>query len=384
LKFPYQTKIVVVALIAAAALVFLLAVRDLLTPMIWAMIVAYVFNPLVTTFCKRTKLHRFWGVALLYAVVAALIVSAFLFLVPHVQRELEQLERDFPQLVGSLFSYLIGRDTLQILGFQITSEAVVRSVDEALQTVGTFITSHALPVFFGALRYVAKILLFLFATFYFLLDADRMGALAKKLLPLPIKGELVQLAADVDDVLGRWVRGQLLLVVIMSSATAVALTLLQVRYAIVLAILTGILELFPIVGPIVAGAIASIVALFQPNPFGWSNLTYVVTIALLYFVLRHAEDYFVIPNVIGRVVELHPLGIIFAVFAGGQIAGMLGMFIAAPTFAVLRIVLVYLYGKLVDLPAEPEALDVKMPARGLAVEAELVDEPNGASAPGRP
>lgn len=354
IAFSYRAKIVTVCLIIAVGLVFLYTVRHLLPPFIWAMIVAYVFNPLVTEFSRRTRLHRFWGVALLYAIMGGTLFLAAVYILPPLRRESEQLSRDFPQLVRSLYLYLVGHDNIELLGFRLDSESVARDITDALQKLSASAANYALPVFFGVLEMVTKVLMFLFSLFYFLLEADRIGEFLRRLLPLPVKDEVLALADEIDDVLGRWVRGQLVLVLIMSTATWVALTLLGVRYALVLAILTGILEIFPIVGPVTAGTIACLVALFQPNPFGWSNIAYVAAIAAVYFVLRHAEDYFVIPYVIGRIVEFHPLAVLFAVFAGGTIAGVLGMFIAAPVLAVAKIVLRYLYAKVLEQPVLQE------------------------------
>lgn len=348
--FSYRAKVVTVCVIVALALVFLYSVREILSPFIWAAIVAYVFNPLVTAFSRRMRVPRFWGVALVYAVMAAVVAWAAIFVVPLWKRESEQFSQDLPRLIESLYLYLVGQEMVEILGFRIEGQSVAREIAGSLQTFSYSASGYVLPVFFGVLGFLTKALLFIFGLFYFLLEADRIGDFLKRLLPPSIEGEILGVCADIDDVLGRWVRGQLLLVLIMGSVTWVALTLLGVRYAIVLAIITGVLEIFPVVGPVAAGTIACVVALFQPNPFGWSNITYVAVIAAVYFVLRHAEDYFVIPNIIGRIVQFHPLAVLFAVFAGGSIAGILGMFIAAPLLAMIKIVLRYLYGKLVEAP----------------------------------
>jgi predicted PurR-regulated permease PerM len=134
----------------------------------------------------------------------------------------------------------------------------------------------------------------------------------------------------------------------MSTVTAIGLSILEVPYSIVLGIVTGVLELIPIVGPITAGAIACIVALGHPNPFGWQQLTYVAVVAVMYTVLRHSEDYFVIPLVIGRIVRLHPAVVIFSLLAGGALFGLLGVILAVPAAATARLLLVYVAAKLRD------------------------------------
>jgi predicted PurR-regulated permease PerM len=148
--------------------------------------------------------------------------------------------------------------------------------------------------------------------------------------------------------LGRYIRGQLILVVLMSTVTTIGLTILGVPYSVLLGVLTGILETIPFVGPITAGAIACLVALGHPNPFGWSQVAYVAVVAVMYTVLRHAEDYLVIPAIIGRAVRLHPAIVIFSLLSGGALFGLLGIVLAVPVAATMRLVLIYVGAKLRD------------------------------------
>jgi predicted PurR-regulated permease PerM len=155
------------------------------------------------------------------------------------------------------------------------------------------------------------------------------------------------------------------LIGVMSTATFVGLSILQVPFALLLALMTGVLEVIPIVGPITAGAIACLVALGHPAPWGLSQILYVVIVAAMYTVLRHSEDYFVIPLVIGRIVKLHPAVVIFSLLTGGALYGLLGVLIAVPVAATLRLVLIYVGAKLRD--EDPfrqleQELDVPHPA----------------------
>jgi hypothetical protein len=151
---------------------------------------------------------------------------------------------------------------------------------------------------------------------------------------------------DINSTLGAYIRGQALLVVIMSVASYVGLTVFGVSYALAVAIATGFLELIPIVGPWTAGAIAVSVALFQDTtPFGWSHATLAIVVGLLYFTLRQLEDAFVIPLVIGRIIHLHPLLVIFVIVVGTALGGILGLVLAVPIAAVIKIITTYFYGK---------------------------------------
>lgn len=361
-------------------MLFLFAVRGILGPFVWAAIVAYVFNPLVTWISRRTRLHRFWAVALLYAVAAAVVFWMVTYVAPSIRREAQQFQQDIPSLIGGLMEYLLGNDSVDVFGYSLDSQTLIVELTNSAQSIFGYLSGHAIPVVVSAFTFLGKLLMFLFVTFYLLLDGHRLGAFVRRAIPAAARDEITDLGVCIDHMLGRWVRGELLLVVIMTSATWVALSLLGVRYAIILALITGVLELFPLVGPVVAGAIACVVALFQPNPFGWSNLSYVLAIAAVYTALRYAEDYLVIPAIIGRIVEFHPLVVFFALFAGGSIAGMLGMFIAVPSLAILKVIFIYLYNKLVEEPEaalaaacedEPARSRVAVAGRPLGMEAQV-------------
>jgi predicted PurR-regulated permease PerM len=104
-----------------------------------------------------------------------------------------------------------------------------------------------------------------------------------------------------------------------------------------------------------AGALAVSVAYFSStNPFGWDQLAYAGSVALMYFILRQTEDYVVMPHVLGRAVRLHPLVVLFALTAGGTMAGLFGLLVAVPLAASLKAIAAYLYAKLLDRPVEFE------------------------------
>jgi hypothetical protein len=125
------------------------------------------------------------------------------------------------------------------------------------------------------------------------------------------------------------------------------LRILDIDYALSVAIATGFLELIPLIGPWTAGAIAVTIALFQPTtPFDWSNTTLAIVIGFIYFALRQLEDAFVIPLVIGRFVHLNPFVVLFVLVIGTSVLGPLGLILSVPVAAVLKIVASFFHAKL--------------------------------------
>jgi predicted PurR-regulated permease PerM len=215
--------------------------------------------------------------------------------------------------------------------------------------------NSALNSFFGgafsaviiSIERLAQFLLFMIVTFYLLLDAPHIGSYFKRLIPVSQRDEVVDVAQRVNRVLSQYMRAQLILIVIMSTASFVVLSIMGVRFAIVLAPIVGILEIFPIIGPFAAITLVTIVAMFSPPHYGLSHTSSALVVALVFFALRQIEDYAVIPNIVGHAVRLHPALILFAVAAGTTFGGALGLFLAVPVTGALKVLGSYLYQKLV-------------------------------------
>jgi predicted PurR-regulated permease PerM len=188
-------------------------------------------------------------------------------------------------------------------------------------------------------------LLVVFVSFYLIVDGGKLGAYLLKFLPADSRPVAGLMAGRIHTVLGAYLRGQLYLVIIMSTVTWLALHFLfNLHYALPIALASGLLEVMPLIGPIIAASLAAAVALAQQG--GGPGLA--VGVLILYFILRQAEDQLVIPFIVGRAVELHPIVTIFAVLAGGAVAGILGILLAVPVAAAIKVILDYLY------PATPE------------------------------
>lgn len=341
-RWSTLTKRVVIAACALLAALVIVRAHEVITPFVWAGIFAYVFAPLVGLAERRTRAPRGLVVAGLFVILGLFLYVLSRLLVPVVVAQVAELEGGFPALVQRAEEQLVG--ALQGTGY----ESVASSVFEQVGNVGPLVASYVIPVAIGLFTSLLKALLFAIALFYFLRDGPRFAAALRQFLPSSQREELLQLVGRINVILGQYVRGQVILVLIMWTATTIGLSLLQVPFSVLLGVVTGVLETIPIAGPITAGAIAVLVALGHPAPFGWTQLGYAAVVAIMYTVLRHVEDYFVIPQVIGRIVELHPVLVIFALLTGGAIAGLLGILLAVPVAASLRIAILYAAAKLRD------------------------------------
>jgi predicted PurR-regulated permease PerM len=308
----------------------------------------------------RLHARRIAVVAVLYVVLLALIGGGIWLLEVRLAQEARALRLAGPDLVEAAFVRLLGSQRIDMLGQTVDPRLLAQWTREQLnEFLGR--PTDAVQLFQHAIEWVAKLLLTLIALFYFLLDGRRFGQYVQRFILADRRPHVAAVAGAIHLVLGRFLRGQLFLIVLMSMLNYIVLEFIfRLPYALPIAIVSGILEVIPLLGPILAGAIASAVALVH----GGTGVMIGVIIA--YIVLRQIEDQFVMPIVVGRAVHLHPLVPIFAVLTGGTIAGILGAVLAVPAAAAVRVTLDYLFPAEApaDLPPVSVPAPTGVPVRG--------------------
>src|SRR5947207_4955122 len=360
-RWSSAMKRIVVGVLSVGGIFVVYRAGDIVRPFLWAAILGYILLPVVRAFEKRLTNHRGWAAAIVFVVVLLVIAGGVRFLAPLAVEQAQTFQRSLPTLIANAQNTLA--ETLDQIGAEDLVPIVFGPISTAPLEVSRNVANLAVPFIVGFSHFLLEFLVFLIATFFFLRDWPRLINWFKRLVPPASRHELLPLGEQVSILLSRYVRGQLLLVAIMSAATTIGLTVFGVPFSLLLGLVTGVLEVIPIIGPITAGAIACLVALGNPNPFGWSQLAYVGAIAVMYTVLRHAEDYFVIPLVIGRIVRLHPALVIFSLLSGGAVFGLIGVVLAVPVAATARLVLIYMSAKLRDEDPFPR-LEAELAAEG--------------------
>ncbi len=346
---------------AVAAFLFISLVSGILAPFLWAMITAYILFPIVAKLEQWLRLPRVVVVVGLYVVFIASITLLIIFLGPVVLDQGRGLINSLPDSVQNARNELIADETIRIGGIEFDTRDLNERIDEIVADfVGRF-GERAVPLVLHTVELAVHILVYFLVTFYFLLHGDKILRQSRILSPRRYRATIDRVGKQVNATLGAYIRGQVILFAIMSVSTYVALRIYDVENALALAIATGILELIPIIGPWIAGTAAVTVALSQGHaPFGWTQVELAVVVAITYFVLRMLEDHFVIPQLIGRIVRVHPVLVIFAVLAGAQVFGMLGLLLAVPAVATIKIIIQAVYFELGN-PLPRRVLAVKQP-----------------------
>lgn len=336
------------ALVVGIVLLVLFMTRAILAPFVLAIATAYIISPLVDRAQRMSRLPRVLVIALFYLIFIGLLTLAGALIEPELARQTTGQNGLFKS-GGSVADAVLDRvskneqivDLLRRAGVDIVpyddprypeKRAVVSrrlqfEIDRATQPGQV---REVAQTTFGVLL---KIIIWFFATFYLLLNGRQSVNYLYRFVPDDRVEQVNRLLGRIHIVLGRYLRGQLYLILIMSVASYILLRILHIPYALPIAIGTGILEIVPFVGPIIATTIAALIAL---STHGVGPM---VAVIIGYLILREVEDQIVIPQVIGRVVHLDPVVTIFVVLAGERLAGIIGVLLAVPLAAAARVII---------------------------------------------
>jgi predicted PurR-regulated permease PerM len=332
------------AVLLLAALAILWVSRGVLGPFIVAAVLAYAFSPLVSAGERRLGWPRIAVVALGYAIAAVVIGSLAVLLGGRIVHELELLAGSGPDSLAKTLRDLVGSDVLVIGGQQIQVADIAREIQAR---VAGLVTSPGDAIHLAGQVGEAGLqaILAVIVTFYFLVDGSLFMDRTVALLPAAHRDRTGEVLARIHVILGKWLRGQLFLVALVAAVAYVGLgPVLHLPYALALAVLTGILEIIPLIGPLIATAIVAV------DAFARGGAGLATAVIVFYFVLRQVEDQVVMPVVIGRAVHLHPVVTIFAVLVGLSLYGVLGGLLGVPIAAAVNVVFRELYPTAVAEP----------------------------------
>jgi predicted PurR-regulated permease PerM len=324
-------RVLITVLLFALGLGFLYVARATLIAFLFAIFFAYLMSPLVNHL-ERLLRGRGKAIAVIYTLLVALVVVFFALVGPKVTHQGARLGQSLPTLLSQLKS---GQITNQ-LGIQ---HGWSRSTTEFVQS---FLVSHEDDITDIAQRVglrtadVAKQAWLLFVvpllSIFFLKDGRAFSdVLLATIQSRPQREFLQNVLNDLNQMLAHFIRAQLTLAALTLIVYSTFLGAMRVQYALVLGTLGGVLEFVPVLGPLVAAVCIVTVALLMGYPH-WLVL-------IIFFVIwRLIQDYVSSPRIMGESMELHPLAAIFGVMAGGEVAGILGIYLSIPVMASLRIV----------------------------------------------
>jgi predicted PurR-regulated permease PerM len=357
------TKLWLLSLITIAVVVALYLVRSLLPPFIFAVLLAYLLNPLVELILRRTHLPRLLAVAIIYLSFIAVVGLLIALLIPALTNEVRQAHLDLRNLSDTVGRWIAAYHEIDLFGTPVDLLVLYHSFEanlqDALTAVASYLASRTAGFLFGLASVFGWLFVVLVVVFYLLKDADQVGRYLENLAPAAYRADLWQFERELKTTLNAYIRGQLLLCTIIGTITTVSLWGLGIRNALLLGIIAGLLEAVPNLGPVIATVPAVIVALFQGSTWlSLPNWGVALLVIGLYIIVQQLENNLIVPKVLGQSVNLHPVVVLFGLLAGASIAGVLGMLLAIPSIAVLRLVARYVARWMLEPASSQESVPV--------------------------
>jgi len=322
--------------IPAAVLVALLYfLSPILAPFLFAAILAYISNPAVS-WLARHRVPRALGAVLVLLALAGLLVLLLLILLPLFIKEMHLLWERLPGLLVQVNEHLLPwvRERLGI-ELQIDPAALRSLASESLQGVdgwGMKLLSSLRIGGLAVLGFVVNLLLVPVVLFYLLRDWNLLLARVEGLLPRRWHAQLTGIAGEIDAVLAEFLRGQIAVMLLMSLLYVVGLWLAGLQFALPIGIVTGMLVFIPYIGMLTGLTLATLAALMQ---FG--SLGGLIPVWIVMAIGQTLEGMLVTPLLVGKRIGLHPVAVIFALLAFGQIFGFFGVLLALPASAALLV-----------------------------------------------
>lgn len=364
-RWRTSTKRLTVTTLLVLSLLGIYAIRSLLIPIIMAMVLGYLILPIIDFLHQRTRLSRNLAIAIVYLVIVAVLVAIPVTAIPQLINQGNNLINNMPRYIEGVGEFLtkpllIGGYTIPLeeLPLEQVYEVLSRNVIDIIQTIGRQGFNIFGSVASRTFSTVLWIIIVLVLSLYMVKDYRELWASIVALAPKAYHADLQYLGRAIRDTWNDFLRGQLILGLVVGTIVTVVALVIGLPNALALGLLAGILEFIPNVGPILAMIPAILFALFQYQG-SWLGVAvgpfwFALIVLIIYFSIQQLENNFLVPRIMGRSLNLHALIVFIGALAGASIAGVLGILLAAPLLASGRIIIKYIYNKLLDLPPFPE------------------------------
>jgi len=363
-----SSKRLIIFVLALASLLMVFRVRILLPPFIIAIILAYLVEPLVKLVSKRTPIPRILTIALIYVGIIAALVAIPVSAVPPIVVQVDALITNIPAFTHQLSQVLIELQEPIYITEDIVIPLNQLPLDQAFlslsgnllniaQGFGGQTISILGSVLGASLSTIGWVLLVLFLSFYMVKDHEMLFRGMLALAPKNYRGDVINLSRQIADLWNAFLRGQLVLCLAVGIIVFFMSIFIGLPNALLLALIAGLMEFLPTIGPVLAAIPAAFLGYFQSESSWLGQLIgpfwFVIVIVIIYTVIYQMENYYLVPRIIGHRLQLHPIVVVLGAIAGASIAGILGIMLAAPVLASGRITFAYIHAKLTDQPPFP-------------------------------
>jgi predicted PurR-regulated permease PerM len=331
---------ILMLLAVAATLWILYALRGVILLLVLAVYLAYLLAPLVEFACRpfpvRGRVHvmpRALATSVVYLLIIGALALAAALLFPQVDTQIAQFAQEAPSYLDLARSRVLGWTT-SYEEYRLPAavrDAINKSATRTVEIAGTYVTEGVGNVLIQLLGFLPWLMLIPILAFFLLKDSATFRAIALQTLPQGHwrwRGR--ELLRDINTTLAIYIRAQLIACLLIGTVCTIGFSLIGVRYALVLGIVSGLLEFIPLVGPLAVALFATLIA-------SSSSMQQALGVVLFLGIVRIVHDYIVYPRIIGHGLPLHPFAVIVAILCGAALAGVPGIFLAIPTVAILSV-----------------------------------------------
>ncbi len=324
--FIQARRVLIAVLLAAATITVIILLRDLVTPVVIAIFLAYLLAPLVDAIENR-GLSRMWAVIIVFVLLLTVIGLAISLVWQTMLDEIknviagvkidntDQLKEGIRAKLQAAFPGMAQSNLIDIMA----EEAVTYGKTFAQRTLAAFSA-------------VGEMIIIPFLTFFILKDARTLKKNIVAQIPHRYFEMSLSLIHKATLQLGRFIRGQLLDATIVGIMAMIALSLLKLPYALLIGAFAGMFNLIPFLGPIFGCVAAIVVSIIETGSF-----VFVLPVIVAFAIIKLIDDVIIQPVVVSKSVELHPVTVIISIFAGGHVAGILGMIVAVPLVSIVKV-----------------------------------------------
>ncbi|MCL5057781.1 MAG: AI-2E family transporter [Actinobacteria bacterium] len=330
---------VFIILLAGLFLYSAFIVRGIMVSFLLAGVLVYLFNPLVDRLesrgCGRTS-----AILLVYAAAAIIVAGVSLYGIPRGVGQLDRLVVAIPAYTGQVQEISRSIEAkYSRAGLPVEMKEIIDERINWVEARALSLVNRAISGMVSLLGHLFSILLAPVLAFYLLRDFNRFKEDFYTVVPHRWQNDVVILAGDINLVLDRYIRGYLLVCLIVGVLTGTAMFLLGVEFAFILGVFAGLTEIIPYFGPFIGSLPAVLLALLTSK---WLALKVVIA----FLVIQQLEGSVISPKILGDRVGLHPLAVILALLVAGELFGLPGMLLAVPSAAIIKILLVFTWKKL--------------------------------------
>ncbi len=323
-KFDISTSAILRFVLIILGLIFLFLIRDVLLVVFIALIIAAAIDGPVDWMAKH-HVRRTLGTLIIYLLIAALLVSFIYWALPILAGQLQALASTSPAYLNKLISDVSLFD--QKLGMDYAQKLLGNLSAQLYDATGN-IFGTAINIFGGFFSAIVIVVI----SFYLVVQDKGIKLFLLSITPAEHRPYVVNLAERIQTKLGRWLRGQLIVMFAVGLLVFIGLFLLRVDFALMLAVLAGLLEIIPYIGPFVAGTAAVALAFLQAPVLG-------ILVLALFLIVHQIEGYILVPQIMKRAVGLNPLVVIISMIIGAKLYGILGVAVAVPIVAIASVFL---------------------------------------------